>query len=153
MVVYSGVRCVDGDKKPLARQFAADFDATGLLAGNYIPIHAALFSRELLKLGCRVDESLEFYEDWDFWIQASMFTDFLFIEEYSAVYRIDDSIQQSGLGLGAKVTDIEKASLPLFHKWLPRLQEDQLVKLMHSVQLKREKDGQIAERDLTDHCP
>jgi glycosyltransferase involved in cell wall biosynthesis len=144
-VVYSGVRCVDGDKKPLPDHFCASFDATLLLAGNYIPIHAALFSRELLKLGCRVDESLEFYEDWDFWIQASMFTNFLFVNEYSAVYRIDDSIQQSGLGLGAKVTDIEKASLILFHKWLPRLQGEQLINLMHTVQLKRVKDAQIAE--------
>ena len=147
-VVYSGVRCVDDNKKPLPDHFGASFDATLLLAGNYIPIHAALFSRELLKLGCRMDESLEFYEDWDFWIQASMFTDFLFIDGYSAVYRNHGSIQQSGLGLGAKVKDIEKASLPLFHKWLPRLQEDQLVKLMRDVQLKREKDSQIAERDL-----
>ena len=144
-LVYSGVRCVDGDKKPLPNNFGTPFDATQLLAGNYIPIHAALFSRELLKLGCRMDESLEFYEDWDFWIQASMFTNFLFIEEYSAVYRIDDSIQQSGLGVGANITAVEKASLILFHKWLPRLQGDQLVKLMHAVQLKRVKDDQIAD--------
>ena len=85
MVVYSGVRCVDRDKKPLPDHFGAPFDATLLLAGNYIPIHAALFSKELLEFGCRVDESLAFYEDWDFWIQASMFTSFLFINEYSAV--------------------------------------------------------------------
>ncbi|MDD5462945.1 MAG: glycosyltransferase [Methylococcales bacterium] len=146
-VVYSGVSCVDGDKKPLPVSFGTPFDATQLLAGNYIPIHAALFSRELLKLGCRVDESLEVYEDWDFWIQASLFTRFLFIREYSAVYRIYDSAQQSRLGVGANTTAIEKASLILFNKWLPRLQGDQLVKLMHAVQLKRVKDEQIAERD------
>ncbi|MDD5320857.1 MAG: glycosyltransferase [Methylococcales bacterium] len=147
-VVYSGVRCVDGEKKPLPNHFGASFDATQLLAGNYIPIHAALFSKELLKFGCRVDESLEYYEDWDFWIQASMFTSFLFINEYSAVYRIDDGIQQSELGPGANITDIEKASLILFHKWLPRLHEEQLVKLMHTVQLKRLKEGQIAELEV-----
>ena len=138
-VVYSGVRCVDGNKKPLPNNFGTPFDATQLLAENYLPIHAALFSRELLKYGCRVDESLEFYEDWDFWIQASMFTNFLFIEEYSAVYRFYDSNQQSGLGVGANITALEKASLILFHKWLPRLQEDQLIKLMQTVQLKRVK--------------
>ncbi|MGR8997638.1 MAG: glycosyltransferase [Gammaproteobacteria bacterium] len=149
-VVYSGVRCVDGYKRPLPNNFGTPYDATQLLAGNYIPIHAPLFSRELLKFGCRVDESLEFYEDWDFWIQASMFTNFLFIEEYSAVYRIYDITQQSGfggLGEGANITAIEKASLILFKKWLPRLPEDRLIKLMHTVQLKRAKEDRIAELD------
>lgn len=147
-VVYSGVRCVDGYKIPLPNNFGTPFDATQLLAGNYIPIHAALFSKELLKLGCRVDESLELYEDWDFWIQASMFTNFLFIEEYSAVYRIYDISQQSGFGEGANITPVEKSSLILFNKWLPRLQGDQLVKLMHTVQLKRINEDQIAKLDV-----
>ncbi|MFZ2171490.1 MAG: glycosyltransferase [Methylococcaceae bacterium] len=149
-VVYSGVRCVDGYKRPLPKNFGTPFDAIQLLAGNYIPIHAVLFSKELLKSGCRMDESLEVYEDWDFWIQASMFSDFLFIEEYSAIYRIYDITQQSGfggLGEGANVKAVEKASLILFNKWLPRLQGDRLIKLMHTLQLKREKEDQIAELD------
>ena len=74
-----------------------------------------------------------------------MVTNFLFINEYSAVYRIDAGIQKSGLAAGANIVDVEKASLILFNKWLPRLQGNQLVKLMHTVQLKREKDDRIAE--------
>lgn len=151
-LVYSGVQCVDDNKEPLPNNFGTPFDATLLLAENYIPVHAALFSKELLKLGCSMDESLEFYEEWDFLIQASMFTDFLFIDNYSAVYRIYDSIQQSGLG--ANNTSVENASLILFNKWLPRLKGDQLVNLMHAVRFGRVKDSQItglnkaiAERD------
>lgn len=146
--VYSGVKCVDGYKQLLPDNFGTPFDATQLLAGNYIPIHAVLFSKELLKLGCRIDESLDFYEDWDFWIQASMFTNFLFIEEYSAVYRIYDITRQSGfggLGEGANIAAVEKAGLILFHKWLSRLPDNRLVKLMHTVQLNPLKDRQIAD--------
>ncbi len=143
-VVYSGVRCVDGDKNPLPTKFATLFDSTQLLAGNYIPIHAALFSKKLLELGCRVDESLDVYEDWDFWIQASMFTDFLFIEGLSAVYRIT---QQSGFGVNADRLVAEKARLILFKKWLPRLQGDQIIKLIFAVQLNYCKDQQLKEQE------
>src|SRR5664280_1524426 len=47
----------------------------------------------------------------------------------------------------ANITAVEKASLILFNKWLPRLQGDQLVKLMHTVQLKRVNEDQIAKLD------
>ncbi len=144
-VAYSGAKCVDGNKNPLPTKFGSPFDRTQLIAGNYIVIHAALFSRELLSLGCHVDESLDLFEDWDFWIQASMHTDFLFIEKLSAVYRIT---QRSGFGVNADPRIAEKASLVLFNKWLPRLQEDELIKLMARVRLNLIKDHQIKEQRL-----
>lgn len=143
-VAYSGARCVDGGNHPLSAQFGLAHDATQLLAGNYIPIHTALFSRTLLDAGCRVDESLDLYEDWDFWIQASMLSDFLFVEGNGAVYRID---LQSGFGVVADSSVAEKASLVLFKKWLPRLKEEQIVKLMHAVRLNRLKDQQLADKE------
>ncbi len=144
-VVYSGTRCVDRNNNPLPTQFVTPFDSTQLIAGNYIPIHAALFSRQLLDLGCSVDESLDLYEDWDFWLQASIFTDFLFVEKLSAVYRIT---HQSGFGVNADSRVVEKASLIIFKKWLPRLQNDQLNMLMSTVRLNRIKDQQIKNQEL-----
>lgn len=143
-VAYSGARCVDGGNNPLPTQFGLAHDATQLLAGNYIPIHTALFSRTLLDAGCRVDESLDLYEDWDFWIQASMLSDFLYVEGNGAVYRVD---LQSGFGVVADSGVAEKASLVLFKKWLPRLEEAQVVKLMHAVRLNRLKDQQLTDKE------
>ncbi len=164
-VVYSEVKCVDGDKNPLPTKFATPFDSTQLLAGNYIPIHAALFSKKLLELGCRMDESLDLYEDWDFWMQASMFTDFLLAEGFSAVYRIN---QQSDSGVHANDNITENVRLTVIKKWLPRLRDKQLKKLIATVQLQHiqkqlledrgqhiknldgllaDKDGQLQDKD------
>ena len=147
-VVYSGTKSVDGSKNPLQTEFTNQFDPIQLVAGNYIPIHAALFSRKLLDLGCRMDESLDVYEDWDFWIQASILTDFLFIGGLSAVYRVYQVSRQSGAGINAESVMIEKASLIVLKKWLPRLQDGQLIELMEAAQLSRIKDRQLDDKEL-----
>lgn len=69
--------------------FAVPYDPVALLCENYIPIHAALFDRSLLEEGegCRFDEMLEFFEDWDFWIQLSRHTTFTHVPGLGAVYR------------------------------------------------------------------
>ncbi len=164
-VVYSGVECIDSQGNTLPESFAQPFDKNHLIATNYIPIHAALFSKQLLTKGCRVDESLELYEDWDFWIQASQFSEFKFIEGFSAVYRIG---QDSGFGVNFNQQEAEQGSLIIYHKWFPRLEDKQLLKITNIVhtyknvtlqinelhndianlwQAIKEKDGVIAHKD------
>ena len=58
-----------------------------LLVGNFLPIHAVLFSRALVQAGCRFDTTLETYEDWDFWLQVSRHTTFTPTGVVSAIYR------------------------------------------------------------------
>ncbi len=84
-----------------------------------------------------MDESLDLYEDWDFWIQASMFSDFLFIGGWSAIYRIS---QQSGFGVNFDPKVAERASLILFKKWFPRLDDEKLLQLTHAIRFIRIKD-------------
>lgn len=149
--VYSAVRCIDGDGKDLCNKFGQVFDATHLLAANYIPIHSVLFARELVLAGCRMDESLDVYEDWDFWIQVSSMTDFRFIDKVTAVYRVYDINKQSGFGGIDSILNLEskgKASLDLFVKWLPKLSEVQLKKIMKIIMLADGKDAEI--KKLTD---
>jgi glycosyltransferase involved in cell wall biosynthesis/LmbE family N-acetylglucosaminyl deacetylase len=126
-VVYTGIQCIDENKALLATQFATPFNPIRLLYNNFIPIHAALFSQALVQQGCQFDETFDLYEDWDFWLQASMQTPFLFIEGISAHYRIT---QTSGFGVNADNKIAEKASLVLFKKWLPTLKDEQLIHLM-----------------------
>ena len=126
-VIYTGVQCVDQNKTLLETQFASPFNSTRLLCNNFIPIHAVLFSHDLLQKGCQFDESFTYYEDWDFWLQASTLSDFLFIEGFSAIYRINP---HSGFGVNADVNAVNKASLQIFKKWLPSLKDESLINLM-----------------------
>ena len=67
------------------------YDPQRLLSGNWMPLHSMLFSIRLRDLGCRFDEQLDLYEDWDFWLQAAQHTSFLFVPVTSAFYRTHPS--------------------------------------------------------------
>ena len=83
---YAGVRFVDPDGSTL-QVFDEPWQPARLRGANYIPIHAVLFDRALVTEGCRFDEGLECFEDWDFWLQASRCTDFAHVPGVTAVYR------------------------------------------------------------------
>ena len=90
-VAYAGVECIQQNEAGEWRRihsFCQPFDRIRLLVDNYIPMHAALFRRDLLELGCCFDETLDTYEDWDFWIQLSQHTDFIYVDQVTSVYRI-----------------------------------------------------------------
>lgn len=87
LAVYSSVEKVTVDGRPTGEIFEQDFDPVLLRRDNYIPIHAVLFARQLLDSGCRFDESLDIYEDWDFWLQVSRHTRFQHIAPVTAYYR------------------------------------------------------------------
>ncbi len=117
LVAYAGVGCVDADGAPLPLPvYDTPFDRTQLLAGNYIPIHAVLFSRQMMALGCRADTALAMYEDWDFWLQASSHTPFLHVPGVSAIYR-QNTADQSGAQQAEKTLAARERVLS---KWLPR---------------------------------
>jgi LmbE family N-acetylglucosaminyl deacetylase len=90
-VAYAGVQAMaDPRDEPSSEHplvFNSPFDPVRLRAGNYIPINAVLFARDLLSSGCRFDDELEVYEDWDFWLQLSRLTTFVHCDQISAHYR------------------------------------------------------------------
>jgi glycosyltransferase involved in cell wall biosynthesis len=87
LAAYSATQKVDAEGKPLDVFFNHAFDRILLQRDNYIPIHSVLFSRKLIGLGCRFDESLAIYEDWDFWLQCARHTDFNYLDKTTAFYR------------------------------------------------------------------
>lgn len=86
-ILYRGVRVLDQSGKRVS-VFNDSFDAGRLLSMNYIPIHAVTFSRKFVDLGCRFDELLEYYEDWDFWIQLSRLNPFFHSSHITATYHL-----------------------------------------------------------------
>jgi glycosyltransferase involved in cell wall biosynthesis len=67
------------------------YNKSMLLSGNFMVMHSVLFDASLRQKGCQFDEQLDLFEDWDFWLQVSRHTDFLFVPRATAVYRIHTS--------------------------------------------------------------
>ncbi len=126
-IAYSGVRCVYQDGADGQAVFNREFDPAGLLAGNYIPIHAVLFRRDFVDQGCRFDEGLDLYEDWDFWLQLSMLARFHHLDQITASCR---SSPDSGCGVNALERQAEESALKVYRKWCVRWSDKQLSILM-----------------------
>lgn len=122
---YTGVAMVDAAGQPLGQVFDLPWDSTRLLCGNLAPIHAVLFRAGLRQQGCRFDESLDRYEDWDFWLQVARRTAMLHVPGVSAVYRIHPSsgVHQDSDAQGA-------ASACVHEAWLQRCGAQQRADLM-----------------------
>lgn len=94
-VVYSdaavGVyeRAQDGEWHCVERRlpYSRDFDGTRLLVDNYIPFNTVLVERELANAIGPFDESLPFFEDWDFLIRLSARTPFEHLRQVTCEYR------------------------------------------------------------------
>ena len=76
-LAYSGIRVVGADGKERGI-IASPYDRLGLHERNHIQIGAALFDHGLVADGCRFDPAAGSYDDWDFWLQCSERTDFVF---------------------------------------------------------------------------
>lgn len=126
---YAGVECIvtqpDGSRtKGTVYQDA--FDPARLITENYLPIHAPVFERSLFTEGCRFDESLALYEDWDFWLQLSRKTTFLHVPEIGAAYRMPGGSALSGARSGAAA---EAAASSMLAKWSKQWTADELASI------------------------
>ncbi|RMG41900.1 MAG: glycosyltransferase [Candidatus Dadabacteria bacterium] len=68
--------------------YSYDYSRRILLQDNFIPIQCLLFHRSLLDRGIRFDSKLHALEDWDFWLQLSVHTDFYHVKEITSEFRI-----------------------------------------------------------------
>lgn len=125
-VVYSGVR-IEDEAGHVSGLINYSFNPKRLFISNFLPIHSVLFARQFIhQHAIRFDESLLVYEDWDFWIQFSLLTDFYHIDHISATYR---SIGQSGVGLRADANSKTQGREQLLTKWHSRWSGKELNKI------------------------
>jgi GT2 family glycosyltransferase len=122
-LAYTGVECrrADPDTGELRTEhvFNQPFEHGFLLVRNFIPMHAAMFRSSLLDAATRFDETLDYYEDWDFWLQLSRKTGFRYVPGISACYFLGSS------GFGVEQTQRQLAAEQRFfakwqHLWTPR---------------------------------
>jgi LmbE family N-acetylglucosaminyl deacetylase/glycosyltransferase involved in cell wall biosynthesis len=127
IVAYSGVRCVDRNdpEHRVMRVFGEPFEGRAkLFAGNFIPSHACLFPRRLLDTGARFDETLNVYEDWDFWLQLAQSARFLYVDRVSATYFTGGTSDVSPLSFDPEA--VRRAARALFSKWKDRISPEEL---------------------------
>lgn len=112
LAAYAGITTVTEAGLPRGQSFDLPFDATRLMAGNLMPIHAVLFSATVLEHGCRFDEQIDQYEDWDFWLQLARLGPMVHVPGVSGAYRIHDS---SGVHANAGPGNV--AAGLIYQKW------------------------------------
>ena len=94
---YTGVRLIDAAGNELD-VYNAPFNSINLLGNNAFPINSVLFRRSAV-LDCEFDETLDIYEDWDFWLQLIRKGPFVHHDAVTALYRV--GLSQSGLNIAA----------------------------------------------------
>lgn len=118
IVAFAGVRCIDRNdpERKISRIFGEPLESIAqLLAGNFIPVHAPLFPRNLLE-HARFDETLETYEDWDFWLQLAQQARFVYANRVTATYYTGGT---SGVSpLAPDWDEVRHAYRALYAKWM-----------------------------------
>jgi tetratricopeptide (TPR) repeat protein len=97
-LAYSAIRIVDagGNQRGI---ISSEPDRLALHRQNYIQLGAALFARSLYTNdGCRFDPAVGSYDDWDFWLQCSEHTEFVFWREATTNWYAEGG--ESGAGMG-----------------------------------------------------
>ena len=115
--LYRGVRVIN-DQGDQLHTYNESFDIGRMMHANFIPIHAVTFSREFFDLGIRFDESLQYMEDWDFWIQLSRLTKFHHVPQITATYHMVGSSAASPHM--QDVFDAENHMQKVREKWQPK---------------------------------
>jgi len=170
LAAYSGIRVGEGINKP---PFNKPYNSALLRRMNFIPFHAVLFSSKLIEDGCAFDESLEVYEDWDFWLQIAQRTEFYHFNKITATYNINGQSGAGGAGgQSVKEKDLQFWHMKVYEKWkniwsakqihqtfhalatLNSGQANDVKKKMQDIQkevqnVREEMSGHIAKRDTT----
>jgi hypothetical protein len=148
-VAFSGTRIINPDGKP-GGEFGGAFDRPALHRSNYIQLGAGLFARSLAEEGCRFDEELDSFQDWDFWLQLSLRTRFVFTGQASTNWCAGSG--SSGAGAGANRDEVACLEFRrrIMQKWASeraRLMEHVAYHERRAVRLQRA--GRTAEADST----
>ncbi|RAK56948.1 PIG-L family deacetylase [Phenylobacterium deserti] len=141
-VAHSGVEVVDG--RGVIDVYDDGVTAARLMAWNRLPIMGVMFDRSLVEQGCRFDESLDVYEDWDFWLQITRLGKLARSVGVTATYRahLGRSILSDGLDEPQQAAWRHR----IWAKWLRRWGPEDMQALVDDLRAgARERERKIAE--------
>jgi glycosyltransferase involved in cell wall biosynthesis/LmbE family N-acetylglucosaminyl deacetylase len=139
--IVDSVRIVEG-VEVFEYRFDTPFDRIRLAYTNFMPIHSVLFRRSVLEKGCQFDNSLELFEDWNFWIQIANHGDFFFVPELVAKYRISET---SGVGVPSTQRDLTAGFRTFIERTRPIWSLDQLEHICRAGLAVQVLNAQLAE--------
>jgi tetratricopeptide (TPR) repeat protein len=114
---YSAIRVVDANGRERTI-IASEYDRLALHEQNYIQLGAALFSRSLYTIdGCRFDPDVGSYDDWDFWLQCSEHTEFVFRKDETTNWYADAGESGAGMGKNFDPTINQASRAAVEDKW------------------------------------
>jgi glycosyltransferase involved in cell wall biosynthesis len=129
-VAYSGTRVLD-HRDQVVSELNEPYARLRLFERNYIQMSAALFHRNLLDLGCRFDEDMLLFQDWDFWLQLAMHGDFAHTSTTTTNWRAHSGASGAGAGPNADPELQARFSRRLREKWAGA--RDRLVAFLGNV--------------------
>jgi len=133
IAAYSAVQCVDKEKNPLPQTFGRYYAKARLMSGNFMPIHSVLFRLDRRTSACRFDPALDFYEDWDFWLELAEKGDFEYFPSPTAVYRLTEG---SGFGVNGSDSRYSNDALQrISKKWHSKWTSDDIFHLMEACRM------------------
>lgn len=135
-VAYSSTQKTSLAGIPTGDSFRISFDPARLRRDNFIPIHSALFRHSLIEKGCQFDESLDIFEDWDFWLQLAQLMPFKHVDEMTAFYRQGGESNTANSDPASRYRSgepIATARARVFDKWLPRWTGEQINQTLGSL--------------------
>lgn len=94
---------------------------------NIMPILTVLFPTRIRDLGVRFDQSLDLFEDWDFWLQLQQHCHFIFVDQLSCAYRI----HQASSGVREQ-KQRNQAYSDIYEKWLPTMSQNAMTAMLIS---------------------
>ncbi|CAG9932459.1 glycosyltransferase [Candidatus Nitrotoga arctica] len=144
-LVYAGLWLVDRYHR-LCRRQCNPFNTLMFQFFNLIPAISVLFHRRVIELGCRFDESLEVFEDWDFWLQLAPHVRIERIEVPTQYYFIEAGTSGCSIGLNADSARAGHYSKRVRQRWQPCSSTlwREYTALVHDL-LARFHDGERAE--------
>ena len=119
VAAYSDAEAVDAEGR-VVKVYAREYSRIALHQECLFPLHAVLFGRRLIALGCRFEPSLALLEDWDFWMQVAEHTDFVHVRERTARYFIAAGDSGAGVGANHDQARIDDAVRRIASRWRKR---------------------------------
>lgn len=116
LAAYSGTRLLDAKDRQVD-ELNDRYARLKLFAGNFMQMGAVLFHRHLLARGCRFDEDMLLYQDWDFWLQISRHTHFAHSPRLTNNWRVQNGQSGAGIGPNANRTLQEEYEQRVKAKW------------------------------------
>ncbi len=101
---------------------------SGLIYQNYLSIHSVVFRRALIEKGCRFDESIDVAEDWDFWMQSALHTEFICSGKTTSGCQVMDDSVMPDRPHSSSIQTMPQTKF--YAKWLTHWKPDQIERIL-----------------------